>query len=262
MQDPTSLQVSLFPSGPVLHLVKVVGALDVPPRDVIAAAVVAAIAFAAAVTAAAAADVTTFAFAAAAAAAETLEAALQSARVQFALDDFTGRIECEFTVGDELTEYRHSQILDALCCGGLVCAFGSINLLGKNEPALRVHAVRRLSSAADLIYHESACQLTYLRLKYPNEDPEGAAAPGHPQQQQQPPLFGMPQQHKQQPPSGSHSLGPCDDALRLKPPLVCSSSSSNSSSTRLHALMEAIEFGKDEERRTLRLRGEASAFGG
>lgn len=32
MQDASSLQVSLFPSGPLLHLVKLVGALDVPPR--------------------------------------------------------------------------------------------------------------------------------------------------------------------------------------------------------------------------------------
>lgn len=42
---------------------------------------------------------------------EMLEAALQTARLQFSLDDFTGRIECEFTVGDELTEFRQNQIL-------------------------------------------------------------------------------------------------------------------------------------------------------
>ncbi|OEH75288.1 replication protein [Cyclospora cayetanensis] len=111
MQDASSLQISLFPSGPLLHLVKLVGVLNVPPR-------------------------------------EALEAALQTARLQFSLDDFTGRIECEYTVGDELTEFRQNQILDALCCGGLVTAFGSINLLGKSEPSLRVHAIRQTQSAA------------------------------------------------------------------------------------------------------------------
>lgn len=158
MQDPSSLQVSFFPSGPLLHLVKLVGVVDVLPR-------------------------------------ETLEAALQSARIQFALDDFTGRIECEYTVGDELTEYRQNQILDALCCGGLVTIFGSINLLGKSEPSLRVHAIRQTQTAADLIYHESACQAAYLRLKYPNEDIEGGASAGqqHSLQQQQQAPFGVPQ---------------------------------------------------------------------
>ncbi|CDJ38107.1 replication protein A2, putative [Eimeria tenella] len=162
MQDPSSLQVSYFPCGPLLHLVKLVGVVDVPSR-------------------------------------ESLETALQSARVQFSLDDFTGRIECEYTVGDELTEFRQNQILDALCCGGLVTIFGSINLLGKSEPSLRVHAIRQTQSVADLIYHESACQAVYLRLKYPNEDLDssGATAPGQQQamqpalQRQQP--FGVPQ---------------------------------------------------------------------
>ncbi|CDI82458.1 replication protein A2, putative [Eimeria acervulina] len=165
MQDPSSLQVSFFPSGPLLHLVKLVGVVDVPSR-------------------------------------ETLEAALHSARIQFTLDDFTGRIECEYTVGDELTEYRQNQILDALCCGGLVTIFGSINLLGKSEPSLRVHAIRQTQTAADLIYHESACQAAYLRLKYPNEDPDGATGAGQQQslqpsllqqQQQQMHPFGVPQ---------------------------------------------------------------------
>ena len=32
MQDPSSLQVSFFPSGPLLHLVKLVGVVDVPSR--------------------------------------------------------------------------------------------------------------------------------------------------------------------------------------------------------------------------------------
>ncbi|CDJ50373.1 replication protein A2, putative [Eimeria brunetti] len=149
MQDPSSLQVSYFPSGPLLHLVKLIGVVDAPAR-------------------------------------ETLEAALQSARIQFTLDDFTGRIECEYT--------------DALCCGGLVTIFGSINLLGKSEPSLRVHAIRQTQTAGDLIYHESACQATYLRLKYPNEEVESAAAPGQQQllqqqqpQQQQVQPFGAPQ---------------------------------------------------------------------
>ncbi|CDJ27138.1 replication protein A2, putative [Eimeria mitis] len=159
MQDPSSLQVSYFPSGPLLHLVKLIGVVDVPSR-------------------------------------EALEAALQSARIQFTLDDFTGRIECEYTVGDELTEYRQNQILDALCCGGLVTIFGSINLLGKSEPSLRVHAIRQTQTAADLIYHESACQAAYLRLKYPNEELDNAAAAGQQQplqQQQQAQPFGVPQ---------------------------------------------------------------------
>lgn len=163
MQDPSSLQVSYFPSGPLLHLVKLIGVVDAPSR-------------------------------------ETLESALQSARIQFTLDDFTGRIECEYTVGDELTEYRQNQILDALCCGGLVTIFGSINLLGKSEPSLRVHAIRQTQTAADLIYHESACQAAYLRLKYPNDEPDVVPSTGQqqpmnlpppPQQQQQP--FGVPQ---------------------------------------------------------------------
>lgn len=32
MQDPSSLQVSYFPCGPLLHLVKLVGVVDVPSR--------------------------------------------------------------------------------------------------------------------------------------------------------------------------------------------------------------------------------------
>lgn len=111
--------------------------------------------------------------------------------------------------------------------------FGSINLLGKSEPSLRVHAIRQTQSAgacihswaqslpsprmgvwpscyvcidawsvaADLIYHESACQAVYLRLKYPNEDLDssGATAPGQQQamqpalQQQRQQQFGVPQ---------------------------------------------------------------------
>lgn len=50
------------------------------------------------------------------------------------------------------------------------------------------------SAAAELLYHESACQAAYLRLKYPNEDPEAAGGPqALPPQQQQPPPFGAPQ---------------------------------------------------------------------
>lgn len=55
--------------------------------------------------------------------AETLESALQSARIQFTLDDFTGRIECEYTVGDELTEYRQNQILVGHCTSDLALPF-------------------------------------------------------------------------------------------------------------------------------------------
>lgn len=32
MQDPSSLQVSYFPSGPLLHLVKLIGVVDAPSR--------------------------------------------------------------------------------------------------------------------------------------------------------------------------------------------------------------------------------------
>ncbi|CDJ61568.1 replication protein A2, putative [Eimeria maxima] len=140
MQDPSSLQVSYFPSGPLLHLVKLIGVVDAPSR-------------------------------------ETLESALQSARIQFTLDDFTGRIECEYTVGDELTEYRQNQILVGHCTSDLALPF-----------------------IPDLIYHESACQAAYLRLKYPNDEPDVVPSTGQqqpmnlpppPQQQQQP--FGVPQ---------------------------------------------------------------------
>lgn len=43
--------------------------------------------------------------------AEEIERDLQSSRVRFFLSDFSGRIECEFTVVNELTEYRRSLIL-------------------------------------------------------------------------------------------------------------------------------------------------------
>lgn len=65
------------------------------------------------------------------------------------------------------------------------------------------------SVAADLIYHESACQAVYLRLKYPNEDLDssGATAPGQ-QQAMQPAL-------QRQQPFGVPQVGlPCSSARR------------------------------------------------
>lgn len=65
---------------------------------------------------------------------------------------------------------------------------------------LRTTDAATFAAAADLIYHESACQAAYLRLKYPNDEPDVVPSTGQqqpmnlpppPQQQQQP--FGVPQ---------------------------------------------------------------------
>ncbi|PFH31189.1 hypothetical protein BESB_030630 [Besnoitia besnoiti] len=87
-------------------------------------------------------------------------------RASFELEDGTGVVECEWLLGDDITPYKQRLVESALQLNNYVRVYGHLSTLGQAVPMLRVHAVRPVPSAGDLLFHEADCCSAYVKIKF------------------------------------------------------------------------------------------------
>lgn len=106
-------------------------------------------------------------------------------RVSFEVEDGSGVLDCDWHLGDDVTPYKQRAVEATLQLNRYVRIYGQLSLLGKPRPSLRVHAVRPVTSAAELLFHEADCCSAFLRMKYAGENLPDPYEESSPQQQQQ-----------------------------------------------------------------------------
>ncbi|CBZ50288.1 putative replication protein A2 [Neospora caninum Liverpool] len=87
-------------------------------------------------------------------------------RACFELEDGTGVVDCEWLLGDDITPYKQKRVEAALQVNNYVRVYGQMSTLGQAVPMLRVHAVRPVTSAGDLLFHEADCCSAFVKIKF------------------------------------------------------------------------------------------------
>ncbi|EPR59165.1 putative replication protein A2 [Toxoplasma gondii TgCatPRC2] len=102
-------------------------------------------------------------------------------RACFELEDGTGVVDCEWLLGDDITPYKQKRVESTIRVNNYVRVYGQMSTLGQAVPMLRVHAVRPVTSAGELLFHEADCCSSFVKIKFFGQqlpDPLEAPPPG------------------------------------------------------------------------------------